>query len=187
MTRTQKTMVGRSLFWVLMLCLVAPAQQVSAATLETRIKAAFLYKFCSYVEWPTGTFSAPDSPIVIGVVADKDVVRELNQAIKGQHVHKRQLDVRAYDTTAVPSGVHLLFIGRSALSSAPRWLDRMQGKGVMLVTDIPNGLDSGSGINFDLEGDRLRFDVSLAATTAQGLRVSSQLLSVARRVRNPSK
>jgi hypothetical protein len=180
-------MVGRSLFWVLMLCLVAPARQVSAATLETRIKAAFLYKFCSHLEWPAGTFSAPDSPIVIGVVADKDVVRELNQAIKGQHVHKRQLDVRAYDTTAVPSGVHLLFIGRSALSSAPRWLDRMQGKGVMLVTDIPNGLDSGSGINFDLEGDRLRFDVSLAATTAQGLRVSSQLLSVARRVRNPSK
>ncbi len=131
-----------------------------------------------------GHLSAPNSPIVIGVVADENLVQELNLAIKGQHVHNRPLDVRAYDTAAVPSGVHLLFIGRSALSIAPRWLDRMQGKAVMLVTDTPGGLDSGSGINFDLEGDRLRFDVSLAATTAQGLRVSSQLLSVARRVRN---
>ncbi len=57
MTSTQKTMVGRSLFWLLMLVFfVVSAQQIRAAPLETRIKAAFLYKFCSYVEWPADTF-----------------------------------------------------------------------------------------------------------------------------------
>lgn len=173
----------------LSICLVAmPAASAQQTSPETRIKAAFLYKFCLYVEWPEQAFARPTDPIVIGVVDDVAIARELERVIVGRDVRQRPLQVRFFrseaDPVADPAGVHLLFVGPSARATRTQWRERLEGSPVLLVTEGPSGLDSGSSVNFVVEGDRVRFDISLIAADAHQLRIRSQLLSVARQVRS---
>lgn len=155
----------------------------SYTSAETRIKAAFLYKFCHYVEWPDHAFASAGSHLVIGVVAADELARELRRAVAGRQVGHRDLEVRSYPVDAPPANVQVLFVGSAALLARHDWLERYRDQPVLLVTDSPDGLDSGSSINFVIDGDRVRFDISLIAAEAHRLQISSQLLAVAREIR----
>jgi hypothetical protein len=171
------------LFW-LSLCLVTvPAASAQETTPEKRIKAAFLYKFSLYVEWPDEAFAGPADPIVIGVVGDIAIAKELQRVTAGRDVKQRPLQVRFYRDDITPAGVHLLYIDGRDGATRQTVLERLQDKPVLLVTDDPGGLATGSSVNFVVEGDRVRFDISLIAAEAQQLRISSRLLAVARQVR----
>ncbi|WP_020680088.1 YfiR family protein [Marinobacterium rhizophilum] len=168
-------------------CMITPAtglaREAANSATETRIKAAFLFKFCHYVTWPDSAFPASDSPINIGVIGSDDIARELQQAVAGRSIQQRPLHVRTYTAATLPDDIQLLYVGAAARAAAPRWLASLQGKPVLVVTDSRNGLDRGSSINFEVDGDRVRFDISLSAAQAHQLKLSSQLLSVARQVR----
>lgn len=158
----------------------APAQEAAP---ETRIKAAFLYKFCHYVEWPDLAFEAPDSPIRIGIVGAENIADEFERAARDHSIGPRPLQLHRLGPDADPAGIHLLFVDAGTLNARPPILERLQRQPVLLVTDSPAGLDKGGTINFAVENDRVRFDVSLAVASQHSLRISSQLLSVARQVR----
>jgi len=174
------------LFWLSICLAMVPAASAQDASPEARIKAAFLFKFCHYVEWPEQAFAGPGDPIVIGVVGDLAIARELQRVIVGRDVRQRPLQVRHYRTEQDPAGAHLLFVDQSARAALTHWRKRLEGSPVLLVTEGTSGLDSGSSVNFVVEGDRVRFDISLIAADAHQLRISSQLLSVARQVRGRS-
>ena len=168
-------------FFTFTLALVAMGgARAQTTTTEAIVKAAFLYKFAGYVEWPSSTFPAPDTPIVIGVSGADDVVGELERLVPGRNVNGRHVLVRRVREETV-RGVHVLFVGRGA-ADAQALVRAGQQQGALVVTEADRGLELGSAINFVPVEDRIGFDVSLDNAEKAGLRISARMLPVARKV-----
>ncbi len=164
----------------LWLCGAAWAQAVPVQR-ESAVKAAFLYKFGAFVEWPTGAFQRPDAPFVIGVAGDEAVAADLEQLVAGRNLDGRPVLTRRVGTEAgALAGLHVLFVGQR--SERLRELLAAAAGPVLVVTDRDAGLRLGSVINFSSEGGRMRFSVSLGAAEARSLRLSARLLAVAQDV-----
>jgi hypothetical protein len=157
-----------------------------ARVVQERVKAAFLYKFASYVEWPASAFPQPDTPIVIGVVGAGSLSKELEQAAGGRQVGGRAVQVRPLlPETARDNCCHILYIGGGAgAQRAKEALAGSSGLPVLTVTDSAEHQD-GSIINFVVVENRVRFDISREAAERNGLQLRSPLLAVARQVLTP--
>lgn len=165
------------------LCGFLPAargQPVGTAARDSAVKAAFLYQFGSFVEWPPGTFQGPADPLVIGVLGDEPVRQDLEQLAAGRTVEGRPVRVRALGESDSPAGVHVLYVGKVRPSRRRELL--AAARPVLVVTQQEGALQAGSVINFTAEGARVRFAVSLASAEARGLRLSARLLAVAQSV-----
>jgi hypothetical protein len=168
------------------LCIAAgaaalPASAQSAAASADEVKAAYLYRFIGYVEWPPRVFTSAQSPIVIGVVGADAVLADLDGLVKGRTAEGRPVSVRELARDAPLEGIHVLFISKDVI--APRsWLQRARENSVLVVTESPQGLAGGGVLNFVLADHRVRFEASLAAAEQSGLKLSSRLLAVASRV-----
>jgi hypothetical protein len=147
---------------------------------DRTVKAAFLYKFASYVEWP-GAQPAAGTPLTIGVIGSSDMAGELSRITEGRTVNERPVQVRVLDAGGPLAGVQVLFVG-SRGSERDASLQAARGLPILVVTDAPGALASGSMINFTLDRDRVRFEVSLPAAESSHLKLSSRLLAVAQRV-----
>lgn len=171
---------------ILALLVAAPAwgaADEAARVLQERVKAAFLYKFAGYVEWPAAAFPKPDSPLVIGVAGADQLSRELQQAVGGRQVAGRTLQVRQLGPeTAVEDCCHILFVGAgSRHERTMQLLASAKGRPVLTVTDSTDH-PTDSVINFLVVDDRVRFDISRDAAERKGLQLRSQLLGVARQI-----
>jgi len=160
----------------------ATAQPDDVSPGETEIKAAFLYKFTGYVEWPKSSFKDAHSPISIGVVGAEEIADELRRIVSGRSVQGRRLTVTVANSEGELSGVHVLFIGRDATARA-RLIETARQRPILIVTDTPDGLERGSIINFVMVKRRVQFEISVDAAEKAGLALSSRLLSVAVRVK----
>lgn len=155
----------------------------TATPSESQVKAIFIYKFCLYIEWPPKTFADPDSPLTIGIVDADQIASELEALSKTRTISGRPLAVHRIDDKSSLDNLQLLFIAQTQENRLERWITRTKSHPLLVVTETPSGLDSGSSINFAVQDDRVRFDVGLAAAQRQGLKLSAQLLQVARAVR----
>jgi hypothetical protein len=156
--------------------------QSAADTSEYRIKAAFVCKFASYVEWPSRSFASPRDPVVIGVIATDAVVQELVRTANSLSVDGRPLVVRKL-TQADPVGdAHLVYITQSGNEHLAEVLAALKGRPVLAVTESNRGTALGSMINFVVVDDKVRFDVSPQSAEASQLKISARLLGVARAV-----
>lgn len=169
-------------------CLVtgalAPAWgQSSAAVTERGVKAAFVYKFLGYVEWPQSALASPDAPIVVGVVGADDLIGELVEVVRGRAVGTRPVEVRALRPTDSLAGLQALFIGASERARIPALARAAQARGILVITESDDALDQGSIINLVLVDGRVRFEVALDAAERAGLKLSSRMLAVAHLVR----
>ena len=158
---------------------VAAAQPLSAAADE--VKAAYLYKFIGYVEWPESALPAPGNPLVIGVVGADAVEAELVRVLAGHSAFGRPLIARTVAPGDPTEDLQVLFVGDAGLMRSA-WLQRLRDRPILIVTDAPQGLDAGAALNFVLIRGHLRFEASLPAVERAGLKVSSRLLALARRV-----
>lgn len=158
-----------------------PARAQSASDLERRVKAAFLFKFVGYVEWPEGTFSG-DVPATIGVVGDRRLANELAGISAGRTIEGKRVSVVPLDRVDRDTRVHVLFIAGSQSERLESLIDAAPARGVLVVTESHGALGSGSVINFVLHRGRVRFDISLAAAAGRGLILRSGLLAVAQSV-----
>jgi hypothetical protein len=163
----------------------ARAQEVSAAP-ERAVKAAFLYKFLGYVEWPPAALPQADTPLVIGIMGADEIAAELAQITTGRTVDNRSLVVRRLRDGDPLAGLHAIFVGRSEAARMAPLLRAAQQRGILTVTESPGALDLGSTINFLLLEGRVRFEISVDAAEKSGLKLSSRLLSVAQAVRTGS-
>jgi hypothetical protein len=145
------------------------------------VKAAYLYRFLAYVDWPDAAFGGPAAPIVIGVVGNDVVAAELARVLAGRSAHGRALVARRLALGDALDDVHVVYVGDAALLRSA-WLQRARDRPLLLVADGFAALDAGASIAFVLVDDRLRFDASLRAIDRAGLRVSSRLLALAQRV-----
>lgn len=156
-------------------CVAGGAQQgAPAQVLERSVKAAFLYKFLAYMEFPAD----PGPTLAVGVLGADDVAAELSQITAGRNVGNRAISVRSLREGDSLAGLQLLFVGADASQPGPA-LRTAEKNGTVTVTELENGLQSGSVINFRVVDDRVRFEVSLPAAERCNVRLSSRLLSVA--------
>ncbi|WP_296947646.1 YfiR family protein [uncultured Massilia sp.] len=164
------------------LCLPAGAGSLSTQPLlERKVKAAFLYKFLGYADFPPQAFADDRAPLTIGVVGADDLAAELARVTAGRIIGNRGIVVRQLreDDGTVP--VHLLFVGARDPEQAGRIVRQASGA-MLVVTDCEDGLRQGSAINFRVVGERVRFDVAPEAAERNGIKLSSRLLTVANRV-----
>ncbi|MBC6904032.1 YfiR family protein [Saccharophagus sp. K07] len=151
-----------------------------AASLERQVKAAMLYKFLGYIEWPTELFKDPLTPYVIAVAGAADIATELQQITVNRTVNHRPIQVKKVTMKSDLSDVHMLFIGQEVSDTRERsLLQKAAAYSVVTVTESDIGLGAGSIINFRFVDDRVGFDVSLVNATARGVKLSSRLLAVA--------
>ncbi|MDX9740402.1 MAG: YfiR family protein [Gammaproteobacteria bacterium] len=148
--------------------------------LEAEIKAAFLYHFGAYVDWPPGTFIAADDPLVIGVT-DADVIGPLMEIVRTRTIRNRPLSVKRVRSVDDVADVDMLYVTEAVdPEAASALLGSVRARSVLTITD---SVYAGTAIiTFVLDQDRVRFDVSLPLAEASDLRVSARLLSVARHI-----
>jgi hypothetical protein len=169
------------LAWTLAAAMVTSvwAQSLNAPR-ESAVKAAFLIKFASFVEWPANTFAQPADPLVIGVIGDDALFAELEQLAAGQTVNGRPvLARRLRELPAAAEHVHILFLAASTEGRLADLVSRVSGP-VLTVTQSQGA--SGAALNFVVERGRVRFEAFPRAAEAHGLKLSSRLLAVARAV-----
>jgi hypothetical protein len=166
------------------------APQVSE---EYQIKAAFLYNFIKFVEWPKGRFPGESEPIVIGVVG-KDPFGEVLDQVAQKPVKDRGLKVRRFPSVSSEDAdpihpqldalrqCHVLFICPSEKKATGRLLAAVAESAVLTIGDAPGFLEDGGMVNFLVEDRKVRFEIGLAKARAAKLDISSQLLRLAKRV-----
>lgn len=166
-----------------LLIVLASSWLVSLASAETfsvdAVKAAFLYRFASYVEWPA---DSPATPFVIAVAGDEDVAGQLEALMPRMVVNHQPVQVRRVSRPAELDGVHILYIGRDAFARSRTLRNAALQRPILIVTDDERGLDAGAVINFVEANRNVRFEISLICADRARLKIDSALLSVAARV-----
>lgn len=150
--------------------------------IERQVKAAYLSKFASYIEWPPQAFSSGDASINIGVLGDDSMASDLAQLVAGRSIQGRPIKVLPLRRDEAVGGLHILFIGRAYNQRLPELLGSARGQPLLTVTEADEALGQGSMINFVIVGGRVRFEVSPKAAAPGNVRISARLLSAATRV-----
>lgn len=169
------------LFAALLLWAAAAGAQTASPGSETEVKAAFLYKFGDFVQWPPEAFSGATGPFVVGIVGADAIAGALERLVAQRSVQGHPVTVRRLRRGDSLAGVHVLF-ARAEPAELRALLASAGGQPILAVTDSEGGLGAGSAINFVVEDERVRFDIALPAAERARLKISSRLLSVARRV-----
>lgn len=143
------------------------------------VKAAYLFRFAQYVEWPA---LPADASFVIAVSGAEDVAVHLEHLLPGMSVKGHRAEVRRVTRAQELEGVHILYIGAGAFARTRTLRAQAIERPILVVTDNERGLDGGGVINFIEVNRNLRFEISLVAADRSGLKINSALLSVAARV-----
>lgn len=160
-----------------------PAQ---AELTDSQLRAAFLFRFGQYVDWPDGSKGASqDGPLVIGVYGDPSLVNDLGRMVAGRQIAGRSVEVRTLDRPDDLDGLAIVYVGTDDALLIGRALRAARDQGVLTVGDADGFAERGGMVNFFREDRKMRFEVNVGATGQSGLRLSSQLLRLARIVNEP--
>ena len=146
---------------------------------EDAIKAAYLYKFRNYVQFPARNLAAPGMPTVIGIIGASEVADHLEQMPALRDAARKVVTLRRLRLGEPLTGVHIVFVGHDAWSRAAATVAQAQEQSVLVVSETEHALQEGSMINFRLVDDRIRFEISLESAEKSQLKLSSQLLTLA--------
>jgi hypothetical protein len=154
---------------------------------EYQVKAAFLFNFAKYVDFPKGTFRDASAPIVIGVLGSDPFGRALDEALEGKAIDGRRLVARRFDDAQSARAAQIVFIAASEEGHLPRVLDALSGASVMTVGDVEHFAERGGVAGFYDENNRVRVCINVTAAAKADLKISSQLLKLARIVNDEGK
>jgi hypothetical protein len=141
---------------------------------EYQVKAAFIFNFAKFVAWP----DAPGTPIVIGIAGEDPFGELLDNAVRGKTAAGRSIEVRRLGENDDLRGCSILFVSSSEKRRAAD-LIRRAGDGVLTIGDLPQFTQDGGIVRFFLENNRVRFQINAKAAERSGLKIHSQLLSLA--------
>ena len=162
----------------LLLVTAAPSLAAQEVSKEYRVKAAFLYNFVKYVEWPA---HAATGPIVICVAGRNPFGNLLADTVRGETVAGRTLDARVI--LEPEAGCHVIFVPSGA--NAPAYLRSARSAPALTVGEANDFIEQGGLVRFYLDGGTVRFEINREAADRSGLRISSRLLQLARIVTAP--
>jgi hypothetical protein len=147
---------------------------------EEEIKAAYIYHFGTYVDWPeSGEGEPDDGAITIAVLGDERVYDQLSRYLPGRTIANRDVRIREILSVDTLGDEEILFIGYEKNRQLDAILSAAQAPGRLIVTDTTLGLRPGAAINFRRADDRVRFEIAQTTAAAANLTLSSRLLASA--------
>jgi YfiR/HmsC-like len=146
---------------------------------EYQVKAAFLFNFAKFVEWPAQTFKSPTDPIAICVLGTNPFGHSLEDAVDGKSVEGRKFSVRQFNDPEQTAGCQILFVA----SRQKRPLSEAALLGVLTIGESRGFAADGGVIEFRIDHGKVRFEINLIAAEQRKIRISSKLLSLALIVR----
>jgi hypothetical protein len=147
---------------------------------EYQIKAAFIYNFARFVDWPTQAFATETSPMNIGILGKNVFGDTLLQAINGKEIKGHPLEFKEFDSVIDVTNCQVLFISTSEKSHFSKILSRLQGTCVLTISENADDfIGNGGMINLVIVEDKVRFEINNDAAKKAGLTISSKLLSLA--------
>jgi hypothetical protein len=185
----------RSLGAILLLTfamLVAPAARSQEAMSVEQLKAAFLYNFVRFVEWPTNALGADSTPLTIGVIGgasgDK-FATELASLLKEKKAHNHPLVVKKFSNPSDAASCQVVFVADGDSRRAAQVIEATKGKPILLIGEADDFLDNGGMISIvqDEKQKKLTFDTNAHSAEQVNLSISSHLLRLARENKKPKK
>lgn len=146
---------------------------------EYQLKAAFLFNFCQFVNWPAEAFPAADAPLVIGVLGTNPFGTYLEETVSGERIGGHNVEVRYFKDPSEITDCQLLFISGSDTKESSAVVAMVKGKSILTISDQPGFLKQDGMIRFMNQQNKIRFEINVEATRAAGLEVSSKLLRLA--------
>lgn len=162
----------------------ASAPPKSAVAQEYDLKAAFLFNFAQFVEWPPDAFPTPTTPITIGVLGDDPFGASLDAVVAGETIRNRPLSVRRFRAVEQVDSCHILFVSSSEASQLDHIAKALGRRSILTVGETKDFAANAGIIGFELSQRRLRLRINLAAATDARLTISSKLLRQAQIVRS---
>lgn len=178
--------VGRLLtLLVLVLALLTmeplPLSAEASTPREYKVKSAFLYNFVHFVDWPASAFTSGQSPLTVGILGKNPFGTDL-ESLNGKSIKNRQLLVKTLGSIEEVKDCQLVFISNSERGRLLQILTALKDVPVLTVSDIEGFAASGGMIHFVTLEDKVRFEINLKEAQAVKLKLSSQLLKLARDV-----
>jgi hypothetical protein len=170
---------GCRLFAGILLALTALAQIID----EYQVKAAFLYNFAKFVEWPDSAFKSGKDPMHICVLGQDPFGSALEEAVSGKTLLGRSFVVADISDPGRAAECQLLFVGSSERKRLRSIFKAIQTGGVLTVGDTDDFAAQGGMVNLKLEGRRIRLEINLEAAGKAKLRISSKVLNLAQIVK----
>ena len=182
--RFRPLLLGIAVSWGLLSVLDAGAQ--ASKPTDYQVKAAYLYNFGRFVEWPAKVTTASTGSFTICVLGEDPFGEALDATLAGETIGNQKVAARRISSPQMSADCQILFISSSEAKRLNKIIEALDKSAVLTVSDIPQFSQRSGMIQFVLEGNRIRFEVNLAATQRAGLTLSSDLLKVATAVRkNP--
>jgi hypothetical protein len=144
-----------------------------------QLKAAFLFNFAKFTEWPATVFTEEISPVVIGILGENPFGEDLEKTLHGKFINKHPLVIKEFRSPQQATNCHVLFISPSEKGRLPEILEQLRGASVLTVGETNQFIQDGGMINFVMEGNKIRFQINNDEAVKAGLKISSRLLSLA--------
>jgi hypothetical protein len=155
------------------------------AALEYRVKSAFLFNFAKFTEWPDTSFPSANAPIIFTVLGESPIGQALKETISGKSIGARPITVKNYSTLKDYEGAgisHIVFIALSPSDDVKGVFEKSLKDGTLLVTDSNISQGKKGVIDFVMDKNNVRFDVNLMLANQAKIRISSEVLKLARTV-----
>jgi hypothetical protein len=167
--------------------LVAAAMTATMATAQTadeyQVKAAFVFNFAKFIEWPAQAFQTPKDPVTVCVLGHNPFGNTLEEVIHGKSIDGRSLVYRQISDAESASTCQILFVATSECKRFRAMHGNLKPLGILSVGEAEGFASDGGVINFKVEDGRVRFEINLEAAERQQLHISSKLLSLAQIVK----
>lgn len=161
------------------LCVFGVEAAVPGVAPEYKIKAAFLFQFSRFVEWPAEAFASSDAPLVICVLGTNPFGSALHEIAAGELAYTHPLRVQNYEGVEDLGACHIVFVSGDKEEVARRALQRLSGKSVLTVSDSDNFTRRGGVIGLVTMNGKVTLQVNRGSADAAQLRISAKLLRVA--------
>lgn len=162
------------------LCIPAAISAADEPSREYQVKAAFLFNFAQFTQWPDSAFSRSDDPLVVAVIGQNPFGPVLQQTLEGKSISGHPIVVRYIDSSGDLSGCHLLFVPASEDPHLDEIFNQVADRPILTVGESAKFPWSGGIIRFLIDDNKVRFEISPEAATRAGLHISSKLMSLAR-------
>jgi len=163
---------------------VSFAQSGTSVVTEYEIKAAFLYNFAKFVDWPTSAFQTDSTTIIIGILGDDPFGSILDEIVADTKVQNKRLQVKRFKQPGDLTFCHILYVSKSETKRL-QWIQRkISGASTLTIGESSDFLERGGMIRLVNKRNKVRFEINPMAASKAGLRISSRLLKLAENLKN---
>jgi hypothetical protein len=164
--------------WLGIFILATLTGAANAQSKEYQIKAAFLYNFAQFINWPSDAFANTNAPFYIGILGDDPFDGSLDETIQDENINGHKIVAVRSQRIEDLKNCQIIFVSKSEKKHVAEILTELDSKPILTVSEIDGFAQHGGSINFFLAGTKVRFEINREAAQNNGLKISSQLLSV---------